>query len=75
MKKQPDYSTKKTFDRNYWFRIFTVLVLVSLMINACQPKPVVPASESPSPAEKPTPTYAGIQAVDDGSPLAPEIIE
>ncbi len=52
-----------------------VLVMVSMMINACQPKPVVPATESPPPAEQPTPTNAGIQAVDDGAPLPPEIIE
>src|SRR4030065_765072 len=74
MKKQPDYSTKRTFDLNYWFRIYTVLVLVSMLINACQPKPDVPATESPLPAEKPTPTNAGIPAVDDGSPLPPAII-
>ncbi len=52
-----------------------VFVILSMMINACQPKPVVPATESPPPAEQPTPTNAGIQAVDDGAPLVPEIIE
>lgn len=57
-----------------FYRLFSAIMLASLVLTACRPKTGVPPTASPSPEGQPAPTQPGIQAVDDGSPLPPEII-
>lgn len=60
--------------RGFWLRVFSILFIASLLLTACKPKPVVPTSATLTTPMQATPTSAGLQAVDTGAALPPEII-
>lgn len=62
------------------YRICLILLAMTMLVSACQPAPVVPTTTIPQKATSiptaalPSPT-AAFQAIDDGAPLEPQLVE
>ena len=75
MKNKPNFPELKLSGQFNSLRLVSALTLVVLIINACRPITVVPTTKSPTTQSLPTPTEISFEAIDDGSPLPPEILE